>query len=159
MITTPAFQTRLMTEQIAERLWRTTSTLIYSSAILNATVIIPTDTITDLSSVPRYLPLSWWLAGGVGYPAAVVHDELYHRHAVDGRMITRATADAVFLEALGVWGVWAWRRYPMWAGVRLFGFHAWSDGPRHFEMLNPLWTAQRRATGTFTPRRDVRVAS
>jgi hypothetical protein len=157
-MTAPAFLTRLVTEQMAERRWRTVSTLTYLSAVPGTGRIdVPTDFITDFASVLR-APLMWWLAGGVGSPAAVVHDWLYQRHEVLGRSIDKATADRVFLEALGAWGVWAWRRWPMYTAVAAFGGHAWRTGPARFAALNPKWTAQERTMGQFTPARDVRIA-
>lgn len=70
---------------------------------------------TDLGSVPR-LPLAFLLFGAVGDKPAVVHDKLYS----DGK-VPRKIADEVFADALAADGVAAWRRGPMWLGVRLFG--------------------------------------
>lgn len=71
------------------------------------------------ASVPR-LPLVFLLAGDCAREAAVVHDFLYSTHEVD-----RATADAVLREASACTGVAAWRRWLMWAGVRLGGARHW----------------------------------
>jgi hypothetical protein len=50
-------------------------------------------------------------------PAAVIHDLLYETGAV-----SRALADAVFLEAMLVLGVAAWRAYAAYAAVRICGW-------------------------------------
>lgn len=65
--------------------------------------------------MPR-LPLAFWLFGAVAQEAAVVHDFLYSTGAC-----SRKLADEVFAEASTACGVSAWRRGPMWLGVRLFG--------------------------------------
>jgi hypothetical protein len=76
---------------------------------------------TDFATIPRVL---WpWL----GHPAAefaqaaVLHDWLYVTMAAG----SRARADAVFREAMRVLGVAAWKRWLMWAGVRLGGAGGW----------------------------------
>lgn len=80
--------------------------------------------VTNFASVPR-LPLAYWLFGGVADEAAVIHDLLY-TNEVQG--ITRKQADEVFSEAMAVCGTPAWRRGPMWLGVRLFGSIHWGTG-------------------------------
>lgn len=69
---------------------------------------------TDFASVPR-LPIAFWLTGGVGDRAAVLHDYLYSVQA------PRPWADLVYRAALKAEGVWAWRRQLMYLGVRLAG--------------------------------------
>lgn len=84
--------------------------------IPSPTVIrIPAGTITDLATVPRVL---WTLFPPHGRyaKAAIVHDYLY-ANAIN----TKAWADNVFLEAMTVLGVPAWRRMTMYWAVRLFG--------------------------------------
>jgi subtilisin family serine protease len=95
--------------------WRLTQPLEYASDIGKAVIIVPAGFETDLASTPR-LPVIYWLAGNVATSAAVVHDFLYS----DGRY-TREVADAIFREASAVIGVSGWRRWIMWAGVRLGG--------------------------------------
>ncbi|AWL03416.1 DUF1353 domain-containing protein [Massilia oculi] len=89
--------------------------LAFSSALLDRYVVVPEGFVTDFASVPR-APLTYWLFGGVGDEAAVVHDFLYETGAVP-----RALADEVYGEALEACGVPAWRRGPMVLAVRLFG--------------------------------------
>lgn len=95
--------------------WRLTQPFEYASDIGKAVIIVPAGFETDLASTPR-LPVIYWLAGNVATKAAVIHDFLYS----DGRY-PREVADAIFREASGVIGVAGWRRWLMWAGVRLGG--------------------------------------
>jgi len=99
--------------------WILTAPLIYRSDVAMETFIVPPGFQTDLASVPR-LPVVYMLTGDTSDEAAVVHDFLYSTQKV-----TRATADAVLREASAVTGVPAWRRWMMWAGVRLFGGSHW----------------------------------
>ena len=94
---------------------RLLSPLVYQSDRLGRAVYVPTGFVTDFASVPR-LPVAYLLAGGCADAAAVVHDWLYTTHETD-----RATADAVFREAIGAGGDPGWRAWVMWAGVRLGG--------------------------------------
>lgn len=96
-----------------------TKSLIYQSDIAKETFIVPAGFQTDLASVPR-LPIIYLLAGGTSTEAAVVHDWLYSSHQV-----TRSMADAVLREASAVTGVPAWRRWMVWAGVRIGGASHW----------------------------------
>lgn len=95
--------------------WRLDNPLVYYSKILSDVVTVPEGFITDYASVPT-LPFVYWLTGGTATTASVVHDYLYSTGICD-----RATADKVFLEAMEVTGVPAWRRYAMFAAVRSFG--------------------------------------
>lgn len=63
-------------------------------------------------------------------PAAVIHDLLYCTAEV-----SRADADAIFLEAMIVLGVARWRAYAAYAAVRAVGwnFFGKSDQPEHKE--------------------------
>ena len=74
---------------------------------------------TDGASVPRVF---WPVIDRLGRhaKAAVLHDWLYAE-----KPFSRREADAVFLEAMDVLDVVWWRRYTMWAAVRLFGWRAW----------------------------------
>jgi hypothetical protein len=89
--------------------------LAYFSPMLNDILIVPAGFVTDYASVPR-APLTYWLFGGVGDEAAVIHDYLYSIGTHP-----RSMADEVYAEALIACGVPAWRRGPMWAAVRVFG--------------------------------------
>lgn len=91
------------------------SPLVFESALLERQIHVPTGFVTDFASVPR-APLTYWLFGGVGDEAAVVHDFLYETQAV-----TRDLADLVYGEALEACGVARWRRAAMVLAVQLFG--------------------------------------
>lgn len=96
--------------------WRLLAELAFSSEVLNRLIIVPEGFVTDFASVPR-LPLAYLLFGNVAREAAVVHDFLYSTGAC-----SRKLADDVFAEASKACNVAAWRRGPMWFGVRLFGW-------------------------------------
>jgi hypothetical protein len=99
--------------------WIVVQPLVYQSDVAKQTITVPFGFQTDLASVPR-LPLVYDLCGDTASQAAIVHDYLYSTHLVD-----RATADAVLREASVVKGVPAWRRWLMWAGVRIAGGARW----------------------------------
>lgn len=125
----PRFVTPLRVEKIGPREWTLTDDLIYRSAILGL-VIVKRGYVTDFSSVPR-IPFAYWLTGGRGDAAAVIHDYLYDRKEHGHASVSRSTADAVFYEALGAAGPHgpatepSWARTAMWLGVRAFGWWAW----------------------------------
>ena len=85
---------------------------------------IPAGFVTDLASVSRLL---WWVLPPFGRytRAAVVHDFLY-----SGQGLSRAIADAIFLEAMTDLGVGRWKRWVMYAGVRLGGWQAFKKATR-----------------------------
>jgi hypothetical protein len=121
-MSTPArFHTKLRVERVAEDEWVLTDLLAFSSAILDRMIIVPAGFVTDFASVPR-LPLAYLLFGNVAQEAAVVHDFLYSTGACP-----RKLADDVFAEASKACGVAAWRRLPMFLGVRLFGGRRYSS--------------------------------
>ena len=91
------------------------SPLVYYSEMLADLLVVPEGFITDYASVPR-APLTYWLFGGIGDEAVVVHDFLY-----ETRTVTRDLADLVYGEALEACGVARWRRAAMVLAVQLFG--------------------------------------
>lgn len=121
--------------------WALVRSFTFYSAKLGRAFTVPKGFHTDLASVPR-LPLMYWLCGATADEAAVIHDFLYAT-----QLVTRAQADDVFAEAIGVIqreqeaeaaaaGVPAWRRKVkaaadrvrrgmMWAGVRVGGASHW----------------------------------
>lgn len=110
----------------------------YESDLLGGVVVVPADYVTDFASVPK-LPLAWLVAGGTAYEAAVIHDWLYTVHAFDGKPIDRATADAVFREAIGASGDTTAPGWLMWAFVRLGGAGAWAGpGPDQSHLVTSL---------------------
>ena len=89
----------------------------------NEVIVVPKGFITDLASVPRV----FWVIyppDGTYTNAAVVHDFLYSVVGVRGRY-TRKQCDNIFLEAMKVVGVPAWRRWILYSAVRIGGSIAW----------------------------------
>lgn len=95
--------------------WILGRALVYKSDVAKTIITVPAGFKTDLASVPR-LPIVYWLAGGTSSKAAVVHDYLYTTG-----LVPRDVADAVLREASACIGVPGWRRWIMWAGVRIGG--------------------------------------
>jgi hypothetical protein len=95
------------------------------------TMPIPTPKLNALSSAAisrfarRARPFSFW------NKAAVVHDYLY-----SAGLVPRDMADAVLREASQATGVPAWRRWLMWAGVRLGGASHYTTAPG---VEQPTW--------------------
>ncbi len=112
---TARFLTLLNTTRLPDGFSHVEQELVFESEILGRKVRVPPGFKTDFASVPR-LPLTYLLFGGVGDAAAVIHDYLYTMGNVP-----RKVCDEVFAEALAASDVPAWRRGPMWLGVRLFG--------------------------------------
>lgn len=115
-----SFTGPLQVERQAGGRWKLLADLVFNSAEVGA-VTVPAGYVTDFASVPR-LPLMYWLAGDTAHEAAVVHDWLYSEQKV-----SRDVADRVFREASAASGVAWWRRWLMWAGVRIGGGFAWGD--------------------------------
>lgn len=114
------FLTKLRVERVEEpktffgrATWKLLEPLEYKSGLVDTTIIVNTGFKTDFASVPR-LFLVYALVGDTGHASAVVHDYLCHL-----KFFSRRITDRIFLEALEVEGVPAWRRYIMYAGVRI----------------------------------------
>lgn len=80
---------------------------------------IPEGFVTDFASVPRCF---WSIIPPMGRygKAAILHDYLYHTKSV-----SRKEADKIFLKAMDLLGVSAWKKYVMYFAVRLFGWVKW----------------------------------
>ena len=117
MPSSPRFLSTLRTERVdlltCDRILL--APLAFSSVVLDKLIIVPEGFVTDFASVPR-APLTYWLFGGIGDEAAVVHDFLYEKG-----LVPRELADQVYGEALTACGVPSWRRVAMVAAVRVFG--------------------------------------
>ena len=96
---------------------------------------------TDFASIPSPLTIvlpKWSVYG----PAAVVHDWLYWVQNGD-----REDADSVFLEAMNVLGVEAWKRKILYLAVRIFGGVAWRGNRK----LRAQGVTRMRPTGSAWP--------
>ena len=129
--------------------WITLTPLRYQSDLLDATIRVLPEFITDAASTPR-IPLAWLIAGGRGFRSATIHDWAYMRGSwlLDGqgqREVDKATVDEVFYESLRadpISGVGPTVAMMMWLAVRAGGRGIWRDGHRRARALNPIWTAQ-----------------
>jgi len=84
-------------------------------------ISIPYGFRTDLASIPR---IFWAILppSGFGYmKAAIIHDYLYQ-----SKIVSRAEADAIFLEAMTVLGTNWFVRAIIHSSVRLFGWLGYS---------------------------------
>lgn len=87
---------------------------------------VPQGFLSDLDSVPRWLPLSHALVKGASLTSAVAHDWLYQEGRIAGNAITRKDADEVYLRAMVDEGVNWFQRFLIFRGVRLGGMFAWN---------------------------------
>lgn len=83
---------------------------------------VPAGYVTDLASVPRVL-WSIFPPHGRYAKAAIIHDWMY-----DIGLRTKREADRIFLDAMKVLKVPAWRRSLMYIAVRLFGKGKYQSG-------------------------------
>jgi len=119
----------LRVEQVDARNWKLLEPLIYERKgdwfVLRFTA--PEGASTDFASVPR---IFWWFIAPTGNHAraAVIHDHLYRTGAVP-----RFLADAIFRDAMAASGVGFWKRWIMWAGVRLGGRNAYQSASKKGE--------------------------
>lgn len=93
----------------------------YQSDLAGKTFTVPVGFKTDFASVPR-IGIIYAALGDTAHEPAVVHDWLYY-----AGVTTRKEADQILLEAMVVFGVSAWRRWPIYWGVRAGGWYAWDD--------------------------------
>lgn len=102
--------------------------LVYVSALLGGTIVVPAGFKTDLASIPRPL---WAILPPIGKydAAAVIHDALYQWGSLEpqraGHVVDRAQADAVLREAMTACRVRRTQRWAIYAGVRLGGAFTW----------------------------------
>lgn len=106
--------------------WILCEPLIYCTSE-DDVICAPVGFIHNLASIPQ--AFQWLLPVNDRHKlAAVLHDYLYTVQPV-----SRARADALFLEAMESLGVSWWKRNAMYAGVRAGGWVAWD---RNAEQLN-----------------------
>lgn len=113
----PHFKTALVATPTPERnggrqVWALRRPLKFMSRKIGL-VNVPQGFLTDFASVPR-LPFVYWSLNDYGHAAAVVHDYLCR-----SMMLDRATADAVFYEALRAEGVNKLKSRLLYWGVRI----------------------------------------
>lgn len=113
---------------------------VFLSAMLGK-IVVEAGFDTDYASVPRAL-WSLYPPDGSYTEAAIIHDGLYwHQHTAEpteanlaaglARPVTRAQADAVFLEAMVALGVPLARRRILYRAVRIGGARAWNNNALH----------------------------
>lgn len=116
----PRFVSRLILDDTGGLPFTLDAPLVYASDVLGTTITVPARFVTDLASIPRAM---WRVFPPVGKydAAAVLHDWLYRAGGV-----TRAQADAVFDEAMGVLNVGQVARWLMYRAVRAGGEEKWN---------------------------------
>ncbi len=116
------FDTQLELEWIDGQTWRLTSDFAYETDVGTlGRIVVPASFVTDFASIPRVLWTVLPPTGAYGR-AAVIHDRLYRTPSV----ATRAEADRVLYEAMGLCDVSWLTRHVIYAGVRLRGGAAWA---------------------------------
>ena len=84
--------------------------------------VVPAGMITDGASIPRVFLRIFHRDRGPHWPGALMHDHYYGSQPAG---MTRALADRRFRDAMKIYGVPAWSRWSMYAGLRLGGWIAW----------------------------------
>lgn len=104
--------------------WEVSVALSKSGASITACTTVPSGTVTDGASIPRFL---WRLCGHpLQYPrvyAALVHDWLYG----GGDRVTRQCADEIYRELLISLGWGRVKAYAEYYALRLFGGSHWHE--------------------------------
>ena len=113
------FLTRLVIEQITDKIFELVEPLVYESDLLECTITVPIGFQSDGASVPR-VPIAYMLFGDRAHHESVLHDYLYRRDSVPE--VAFSTANEVFLEAMKVRGKSWYIRWPMYFGVKFGGF-------------------------------------
>lgn len=115
----PQFLDPLVVQEIDDSVFQTVKVFRYQSDIAGL-LTVPALFYTDFASVPR-LGIIYAMLGNCAHEPAVIHDWIYFSAVVD-----RKIGDDVFLEAMGVIGIPAWKKKLIYWGVRLGGMHAWN---------------------------------
>jgi hypothetical protein len=129
---TPHFLGDLVLRDLGRGQFALQEPLGFLSAKLERVLIAPAGFVTDLASIPPYVP--GWLVPKVGdwdYPATI-HDAAYRMALRDPQgnvlVVTKAQADNLFREGMEARGVGKVRRTAMYWAVRLFGRGTFSTG-------------------------------
>ena len=124
------FLSELVTECISDTaasgrgFWKIHEPFTYQSDVLGETITVEPGFITDYASIPR-LPFFYFLFGDTSHQAAVLHDWLFHNHAV----CDEDTANLVLREAAEVEGIAHWRKMCIYLAVKFGGKSSWeADG-------------------------------
>lgn len=128
------FTTRVLLEPIelhGTPQWRTAEPLNFDSVRYRKHYVVPADFISDLASVPRWIPIGYALFGGRGNAAAVVHDWLYRNGMRMRQIKDKQEADDVFLEAMLDSGVPSKRAHMMYQAVNWCGASAFKADPKN----------------------------
>lgn len=113
------FITDLIIKDVTDSIVELMQPLVYQSDLLGCEICIPVGFQSDQSSVPR-IPAIYTLYGNRAHKEGVLHDAAY---CIDFPWkISRKEADLLFLEAMCSRGKPFHIRYPMYEGVRLFGW-------------------------------------
>lgn len=102
-------------------------------------IVVPIGFMTDFASIPRMF--RWWQTGSVGPQrvAAYFHDWLYSSQSA----IDRSRADRTFREVMRMAGGKGpfkfFRRWVMWAALRVGGWLAWRNNQDKLDRLGPRW--------------------
>lgn len=115
------FLTDLIIREIDDGNWEIRAPLDYQSDVLQTTVDVPAKFITDFASVPR-VPFIFDVLGDIAHEPAVIHDWLYYIG-----IYSRKDADSTLLEAMEAIGISWFKRYQIYAGVRVGGWYAWGQ--------------------------------
>jgi hypothetical protein len=117
------FEGDITVTQLDDRYWILSAPLLYYAD--DGTIIgAPPRFVTDFASIPRAL---WTILSpySIEYgKAAIIHDRMYETH----ERRSRAEADALFYEAMGVLGAAAPLRWMLYGAVRTFGAIAYDTG-------------------------------
>ena len=119
------FLNDLMVKSLDDERWELTQPLRYETRD-GQRIVVPKGFITDFASVPR-IPIAFFLAGNTAHKPAVIHDWLYSANVAPKKCFTRCEADRILREAMKDEGIWWWRRWFMWIGVRIGGGVCYKD--------------------------------
>lgn len=118
------YLTKLNVSILDNGTWKLDAPLVFKSDLVGK-ITVPEGFKTDYASVPR-IPIIYAMVGNCSHRAAVIHDYLYRKGAIP--TVSQKVADQIFREAMLVKGVPWWRRWIMWAGVRIGGWTAYKKG-------------------------------